>query len=154
MRCLAVLFGLVLLSNACKEKNPDQGYTAIPERHISREININDPEYSELHHPGGYIYLDNEGFRGLIVIRTMGDEFKALERACPSAPEKDCAKATVIRNGFTIQCGEYVDSQFQSCTPSRFSLDGSYLEGPATQDLKEYSIHVDGDYLSISNSRF
>ena len=136
---------------ACEEKNPSGGYALIPDVHISREINIKEPQYSDLNYAGGYVYL-NEGFRGVIVVQTFENKFKALDRACPSAPKKTCAKATVDSSGLFIGCGQYNDSQWVACTNSKFDLDGSVMQGPADRPLKSYHIQRDGNYLRITNA--
>ena len=146
---LTGLIAIVMLA-ACEEKNPDEGYALIPDVHISREINIKQPEYDDLNHPGGYVYLD-EGFRGVIVVQTYENRFKALERACPSAPKKTCARATVDSSRLFIGCGNYADSQWQECTQSKFNLDGSVMEGPADRPMKSYHLQKDGDFLLITN---
>ncbi len=136
---------------SCENNDSGAGYTLIPERYISREINIKQPEYSDLNHPGGFVYL-NEGYRGVVVVYTNEYEYKAFERACPFKPDKSCATISMHRSRLYMACGEYVDSQWKACIPSKYNLDGSVLEGPSDQPLKSYNISKNGSVLRITNS--
>lgn len=148
---LTLFLGLGFHILGCENNDQGAGYTLIPERYISREINIKQPEYSDLNHPGGFVYL-NEGYRGVVVIYTNNYEYKAFERACPFKPDKSCATIAMHPSRLYLACGEYVDSQWQKCIATRYNLDGSVLQGPSDQPLKSYNITKNGSVLRITNS--
>lgn len=147
-----VLLLLTVLLSRCETQNPDAGYALIPERHIDRQINIKQPEFSELNHPGGFIYLD-EGYRGVIVVHTNNNQYEAFERACPYKPDKDCAQISMHPSRLYLGCGKKVDSQWQECIPTKYNLDGSVMEGPSDRSLKSYNIDRNGNFLRITNER-
>lgn len=135
----------------CDNKNANEGFNLIPDVRVSRSLNIRQPNYSDLSQPGGHVYLPNEGYRGILVVRNFDNEFHAFDRACPTAPDRDCAKLTMHESNLFIGCGQYVDSQWQPCTPSQYNLDGSIKTGPSDQEPKAYSITQEGSNLRIFN---
>lgn len=150
-----VFFGAALLLAVtligCDSKNTNPGFNLIPDVRVSRTLNIRQPIFSDLSQPGGFVYLPNEGYKGILVIRTFDNKFHAFDRACPTAPDRDCSKLTVRRSNLFIGCGEYVDSQWQACTPAQYNLDGTIKTGPTDQQPKSYSITREGNNLRIFN---
>ncbi len=144
---LASLLGVA----GCDNQNSSPGFNLIPDVHVSRNLNIRQPIYSDLSQPGGHVYLPNEGYRGIVVVRTFNNEFHAFDRACPTAPDKDCSKLTVHQSNLFMGCGQYVDSQWQPCTPSQYNLDGTIKSGPTDQQPKSYAITRQGSNLQIFN---
>ena len=153
MRYLAFFAGLVLLIGGCDNQNSSAGYNLIPDVRISRDINIRQPAYNDLSQPGGYVYLPNEGYRGVLVVHTYNQEYFAFDRACPTAPDDTAAKLTVHRSNLFMGCGKYVDSQWQPSTNSQYNLDGTVKTGPSDQQPKSYTLNKRGNYLRISNRR-
>lgn len=147
--CFTILAFAVLLG--CEEQNSTTGYRLIPDVRISREINIRQPAYSDLSQPGGYVYLPNEGYRGILVLQSYQQEYYAFDRACPTAPDEDCGELTVHRSRLFIGCGQYQDSTWEPCTPNQYNLDGSIKSGPSDQRPKSYQIRKDGSTLRINN---
>ncbi len=143
---------LFLAFSTCEDKNAGNGYVVIPEKHISREINIKQPEYSDLNNPGGHVYLNNEGYRGVIVLQTYDNTFKAFERACPYKPDKPCATISMHPSRLYLGCGKVVDTQWNACISSKYNLDGSVMEGPTDRPLKSYHLQKNGDHLRITNA--
>lgn len=151
MRLFIALAGLMLSLYGCDNQNSNTGYNLIPDVNISREINIRQPAYSDLSQPGGYLYLPNEGYRGLLVLQSYDQEFYAFDRACPTAPDHDSARLTMHRSNLFLGCGMYVDSQWQPVNNTQYNLDGSIKSGPTDQEPKSYQIIKRGSNLRITN---
>lgn len=148
---LAFVLGFAVGLTGCDSKNATEGFNLIPDVRVRRSLNIRQPIYSDLSQPGGHVYLPNEGYRGIIVVRSFNNKFYAFDRACPTAPERDCAKLTMHKSNLFMGCGQYVDSQWQPCTPSQYNLDGTIKTGPSDQQPKSYSITREGNTLRIFN---
>lgn len=83
---------------------------------------------------GGVIYAGQK----VVVTQPTADNFKAFTAVCPHA---GCAVSTVDKSAGAILC---------PCHGSRFSLtDGSVLNGPATEPLKEQNVTVTGGMLKL-----
>lgn len=119
--------GLLCLfnSSACK-KSDDR----IPTVAVDEYLNLNLPEYFNLSAINNWVYHNSAGNRGIIVIRKSPTEFAAYERTCTFDPNVTTAIVEGIQNdifGIDSTCG------------SKFSLlDGSIVNGPATQALMQY----------------
>src|SRR5687768_17154509 len=95
-------FALVLFSCAKENDHPN-----IPIVGVNRQINLNDPLYSDLKIMGGHIYLNQEGARGLLIVHDYFDTFHAIERTCTYKSQDACAKVTLEKNRTFIRCGIY-----------------------------------------------
>lgn len=90
-----------------------------------------------------WIYVNDQGYRGIIVYRYDQNTFLAYERTCPYDPEKSCA---------VVEADESSITAVDSCCMSRFLLtDGSPFAGPATLPLKQYQTIYDGNILRVYN---
>lgn len=147
------LFTLVLLFifNACKDEGSGPYAPYIPDVAISREININEPLYSDLGNPGGFIYLNDEGYRGVIVYHDYNDNFRSYDRACTYHPDEKCAMVAVDPTGSYMRCGKLVDGKWQDCCGSLYDMSGQVFQGPATRDLKQYYTHKENNTVFITN---
>ncbi len=143
--------GVIVGLTGCDSKNTTGGFNLIPDIRVRRSLNIRQPIYSDLSQPGGHVYLPNEGYRGIVVVRSFNNKFHAYDRACPTAPDRDCAKLTMHESNLFMGCGQYVDSQWQPCTPNQYNLDGTIKTGPTDQQPKSYSITREGNDLRIFN---
>ena len=140
---LALIFG-------CNKNNQDR--PLIPYTPINRQININDPLYSDLKIIGGHVYLHNDGARGVIVVHDYFDNIIALERNCPYNSSDECSRVTVEKNRATIRCGQYDGTgEWIACCNSKFNLEGLLLEGPSQYSLLKYNVSRSGDILLITN---
>lgn len=136
----------IFLSNC----NPDnqKPYANIPDVFINYDLNLNLPQFSNLTHPGGFVYIDNEGYKGIIVYHKLDDNYVAIERTCTYQPLEDCSKIYVDDSGLYLRCGE----NDGDCCESKFEMDGTVLHEPAIYPLKTYNVLQHGDFLSITNS--
>lgn len=141
---------IVSVALSCKKNDP--GYEhPVPPVTVNRQINMDNALYTKLNTPGGFVYLDDEGYKGIIVTRDFADNFHAVDRACPYHPDEACAKATVEKSGISILCGSYNGTDFTACCSSRYGLDGSLQEGPSQHPLRAYYVSRNGSILTISN---
>jgi len=122
-----LLFG----STACKK---DKNNGNIPNVTVNLSLPLALPEYAPLNSVGNSIEIQG-GYKGILVYHRFQNEYIAFELACTYDPleanaivEKD--SSNVI--GVDYHCG------------SRFYLtDGSVLQGPANQSLKQYQTEYD-----------
>jgi len=142
---MALLSIFVIMFSHC---NNDSDYAQIPNVYVNYDINLNLPQYSDLTNYGGYVYIDNEGYKGLIIYHSLSDEYMALERTCTFEPLKDCSVIYVDSSGIMLRCGQ----KDGDCCDSKFEMDGSIISGPALYPLKKYYVSRNGDILTISNS--
>jgi Rieske Fe-S protein len=123
----------------------------VPYVTVNYTLNMNDPLYINLNNQGGFVYLDNVGYKGIIVVHDFADNFWALDRTCPYHVDATCAKVVVSSSGLNILCGSYKGSTFTSCCGSKYALDGSVMNGPATIPLKRYNCAVSSSVVTITN---
>jgi Rieske Fe-S protein len=90
---------------------------------------------SEIPEGGGAIFDD----AGIVVTQPEAGEFKGFTNICT---HRQCPVASVDAGAGTIDC---------NCHGSKYSIvDGSVVNGPATQPLAEKAITVDGDSISLA----
>ncbi|MCX6352102.1 MAG: hypothetical protein NTX03_09605 [Bacteroidetes bacterium] len=145
---------IIFLAGAisCKKSALDAtSNDVIPQVNVNFQVDINNPIYSKLTVDGGYVYVDGEGARGIILVHDFSGEYFALERNCPYQPSHSCAQVTVEKSGVSIKCGSYKGSDFTACCGSQFKLNGDLLQGPSKYSLKQYTVTKNGSLLSVTN---
>jgi Rieske Fe-S protein len=150
LRNLFPILILISLFSSCAKENT-QANNPVPYVTVNRQINIDNPQYIQLNQPGGYVYLDGEGYKGIVVIRDYADQFLAFDRACTYHPGAACAKLIMDKSALNLICGHYDGNDFEPCCDSKFSTQGAVNNGPATYPLKQYYVSQSGSVLSISN---
>ena len=141
--------GLVSASliSACGSKSDAQ--PQIPYAPVNLSLSLAAQEYAALRFDNGAVTIPakgpagNGGVKGVIVVRQSAGIFLAFERNCPYQPYDACATVSLDRNS----------KQFMrdSCCTSQFDLKGQVTGGPAPLPLKQYSVSVQGNLLSITN---
>lgn len=132
-------------------KNSTTATNTIPVVSVYHQLNLTDPLYTKLNFPNGYVILDGDGVKGILVTNS-GGQIYALERDCPYNPNDACAQVSIETSGNTIRCGKYdTNKKWVSCCDSRFTMDGTLLSGPAKYSLKRYSVMNDGTTVTITN---
>lgn len=128
----------LLFISSCGKDEKQQGI--IPNVYVNFELypnSINPIPVST------WIYVNDQGYRGIIIYRYDQNTFLAYERCCPYDPEKECA---------VVEADESSITAVDSCCMSRFLLtDGSPFAGPATLPLKQYQTVYDGNVLRVYN---
>ncbi len=145
-----LLFFTVLLFTGCVKDNT-QANNPVPYVTVNRDLNIDNPQFIKLNQPGGFVYLDGEGFRGIVVIRDYSDQFLAFDRACTYHPDAACAQLIMDKSGLNLLCGKFEGTDFKACCESKFSTNGSVNNGPATFPLRQYHVTKSGSLLSVRN---
>lgn len=134
-----MLLGLLWISG-CKSDVPEN---PIPYVFVYEELNLNDLRLQELQQANGFIYLDDAGYKGIIVHSDGSGNYRAFDRACPYHPQEPCALVSMHSSGFYME---------ENCCGSTFDLSGAPTRGPAKSFLRGYNTFIDGNYLIISSN--
>jgi|TARA_B100000959_G_scaffold256039_1_gene288886 hypothetical protein len=135
IKTLSVCF---LLFFACQK---EEDY--IQDVFVDYGLNLTLPQYSDLQTIGNYVFIPNEGVKGIIVYHQDFDTYKSYDRSCTYNPSENCAIIDSINSTIAI-C---------TCCDSKFLLDqnGETIDGPALLSLKQYKNTLSGDFLHIYN---
>jgi hypothetical protein len=141
-----------LIFSSCRN---DDGINAnrdfFPPVQVYASINILFPQFADLNSPLGFAYIP-EGYRGIVIHRTLDDRFVAFDRTCSFNTQNDCAFVSMDSSRMFLRCGQY-DPDFKACCSSRFFADnGTVSGGDARIPLKQYFVQVQGTTLIITNS--
>lgn len=152
MNKLKLIFCVVAFCFACK-KNSNNNTAFFPDVQVDTYVDLNLPPYNtELALPQSYVYLDNVGYRGIVLYRTINDEFVAFDRTCPYKTSDNCAYVSVDSSNFYYTCGQF-SPNWKPCCNSQFDVRmGAVTRGPAERSLKQYFISRNGSTLHISNT--
>ena len=110
--------------------NPTQTPTP-PAQPVNFNLDLTLPANSALNSPGGYVYSN-----GVIVAKTAAGTFIAVSQAC-------------THQGTSVQ---YVNDKNQFYCPnhgSNFKDTGAVINGPANVPLKQYTVTVAGNILTV-----
>lgn len=136
IRILAVTIFLLMVVPGCENDNQP----LIPYVYVNLQLY---PDTMDFIPVGGYIYKDNEGYRGLVIFRLLPDEFAVYERCCPYDPDKTGARITADPSNTTCTC--------PVCGSKFILYDGSPYGGPSPYSLMQYRWDYDGEVLRIYN---
>jgi Rieske Fe-S protein len=95
--------------------------------------------------PGGSLFKDGYGVKGLIIYRDFDNNYYVYDRACTFEKDFSCKVNKYETWENIMEC---------PCCKSRFAiLEGSAYpnNGPATYPLRQYKAFIDGDFLKIVN---
>ena len=112
-------------------------YTAFP------DINIILSNYPVLLSDNSYIYIDDGGFRGLILYRKSATVFYAFERNCSFQPLDACATVEVHSSTLYME---------DPCCKSIFNFEGNRTSGPAWRPLNQYVTIVNLNTVTITDT--
>ena len=136
LRTLIVIILLFLVVPGCKKDNQTQ----IPYVYVNLQLYPDSMDYIP---EGGFRYVDNVGYRGIVIYRLLHEQFMVYERCCPYDPEKTNAKIIVDPSRSTCT---------DSVCKSKFILyDGTPYGGPSPYSLMTYRWSYDGEILQIYN---
>ncbi len=133
-----IIYSLSL--TACEEETPR---TAVPLVPVEFTINLTLQEYMPLLMVGGYVYIEHEGYKGIIIYKEGNDRYRAIERTCTYQPRNPCEIVSVDDSGFFL---------IDSCCGSTFDFQGNPTGDPAKQPLLMYNTYLDGHFLTITNT--
>ena len=129
---------LVLTLAACGKQG-----NVVPNVTVNFQLQLGNPQYSQLRSVGNAILIDNKGVAGVVVANTVYG-YTAYDRCSAYEPEKRCA-VTIDAGALTVT---------DPCSGSKWLLqDGTPVKAPAVRSLKAYNVYIDPsrNYLTISN---
>ncbi len=145
MRYFGILVFLVVLLSC--DSDPTNRNPFLQEIGFRIDLDLNLPLYSPLTNTGNAVFVGNPGvgLRGVFVINTGFNTFRAFEASCPNIAPSSCS--TLELNGQTAIC---------PCNDNEFSLfTGQLLNAPDDGsrffNLLEYQARFSGNTVSISN---
>ena len=138
---------MLALLTVCCDSDSGQRNPYLREVGFRFEINLNLPLYSPLNTIGNPVYIENSGvgIRGVYVMNTGFDIFRAFEASCPNHAPNSCS--TTALDGQNARCG---------CEDYEYSLfTGQMLnrpdDGNRYYDMLEYRASLSGSTVTISN---
>ena len=145
LRSLRWLLPALLL--LCCESDSGQRNPYLSEVGFLFEINLNLPLYSPLTTVGNPVYIGNTGvgIRGVFVMNTGFDIFRAFEASCPNHAPNSCSTTELTGQNAICGCEEYEYSLFTGQLLNRPD------DGERYYDMLEYRANFNGSTLVISN---
>ncbi|MCK3683335.1 Rieske (2Fe-2S) protein [Maribellus sp. YY47] len=127
----SILLASPMLFNACS-KDEDMGNNNDPGGSSPITVDLTASAYAALGTVGGYAYKGN-----IMVFRTGENNYLALSKICT---HQGCDVTYSHADG-NVPC---------PCHGSKYTTAGVVINGPATANLKKYSVSKNGDVLTIS----
>lgn len=138
--------------SGCKNQNND----VIPDVYVNFQIDLlYDIEFRDLNAIGNHVIVtsgtNNWGSRaagydnnGIIVYRSLMDEFNAYDRTCPYDYAKD-RSSVKVNVDFTVAVCPRCSTNYA------LSAFGTAVSGPGKYPLKNYNTSFDGRFISVWN---
>ncbi|MFT6370652.1 MAG: nitrite reductase/ring-hydroxylating ferredoxin subunit [Maribacter sp.] len=142
------IFLLVLLGIFCScESERTNRNPFLQEVGFRFEVNLNLPLYSPLTNTGTAVLIrqDGVGTRGVFVINTGFNQYRAFEASCPNHAANDCSTMNFIGQVATCTCEDYEYSLFTGQQLNRPN------DGNRYYDMLEYRANFSGTSVRISN---
>ena len=118
----------------------------VPYVYVNVQLYPDMPSHMALKTPGNYLYIDKQGYKGIVVACTGPDEWVAFDRACPHHPRTNDAILSVDSTGLYLEC---------PVCGSKFNLnDGNIVSGPSKYTPLQYTTDYQGSVLYIYNSYY
>ena len=144
LRILSVLVLLLMLScdNDTGNRNP-----FLQELGFRFDMNMNLPLYSPLTNLGNAVYIDSPGIgnRGIFVIKSNFDQYRAFEASCPNHIANDCSTMSLDGQVVTCACEDYQYSLFTGQLLNRPD------DGKRYYDMLEYRATQSGNIVVVTN---
>ena len=139
-------FLILLLFLAC-DNDRGQRNPFLQEIGFRFELNLNLPLYSPLTNPGNPVYVNSQGLgtRGVFVINTGFDVFRAFEASCPNHAPNSCSTMTGEGQSAICSCEDFEYSLFTGQQLNRPD------DGNRYYDMLEYTASQSGSSVVISN---
>lgn len=141
LRILLFVF-LVSCSNDQTNRNP-----FLQEIGFRFDANLNLPLYSPLTNTGSAVLVQSGGIgtRGVFIINTGFNQFRAFEASCPNHAPNTCSTMTLDGQVATCACEDYEYSLFTGQQLNRPD------DGNRYYDMLEYRATFNGNIVSITN---
>lgn len=134
-----ISFFLLTIIPCCKKEE------RIPVVPVYFYINLDGATSGNIKVPGNYLYIDGEGYGGIVLYCAYIDEYIAYDRNCTYNPSNEKAILDVDSTKSFLEC--------RDCG-SKFRIqDGIPSEGPAKYSLIRYSTSLNNSILTIYNSQ-
>ncbi len=145
MRHFWVVLTLCLMISCSKDRATRNPY--LQEIGFRFDVNLNLPLYSPLTNPGNAIFISSQGVgtKGVFVINTGFNVFRAFEASCPNHAPNDCSTMALDGQNALCACEEYEYSLFTGQQLNRPD------DGQRYFDMLEYTASSSGNVVSISN---
>lgn len=143
-RLLGILF-LIILSSCSSDRTNRNPY--LQEISFRFDANLNLPLYSPLTNTGSAVYIQSEdvGTRGVFIINTGFNQFRAFEASCPNHAPNTCSTMSLNGQVVTCSCERYEYSLFTGQMLNRPEDDNRYY------DMLEYRATFSGNSVIVSN---
>ena len=122
--------GLIVFS--CLGGCEKEGNVPAAPTNVNLNVDLTATANAALLQPGGYIYLD-----GIIIAKTMNGGYLAVSQAC-------------THQGATVTYQSGTNKFYCSSHGSLFNANGAVANGPASTSLKQYTVTVNGNNLTIT----
>jgi nitrite reductase/ring-hydroxylating ferredoxin subunit len=131
---------LAILILSCHKDNVINNNPYLPNYSFSTDINTNLPAYNQLQFVSNPILITNAGvgIKGIIVMKTGVNDYRAYEASCPNQYPSACSQLTI--NGINAKC---------PCDNNEYSLYTGL--GAGQYPLKAYRVEVSGANLRVYN---
>lgn len=141
LNCL-FLFLVFACSNDRTNRNP-----YLQEINFRFDANLNLPLYSPLTNTGSAVLVTSEGAgtRGVFIINTGFEQFRAFEASCPNHAPNTCSTMTLSGQVATCSCEGYQYSLFTGQLLNRPD------DGNRYYDMLEYRTTLSGTTVIVSN---
>lgn len=145
MRHLKLLFIITLILGCSSDRGTRNPY--LQEVGFRFDINLNLPLYSPLTNTGNAIYIGTQGVgtRGVFVINTGFNIFRAFEASCPNHAPNSCSTMELDSQIAVCSCENYEYSLFTGQQLNRPD------DGNRYYDMLEYRATQSGNTVLISN---
>ncbi len=145
MKRISLLMVIGILCSCDSERTNRNPY--LQEIGFRFELNLRLPLYSPLTNTGTAVLVrsDGVGTRGVFVINTGFNQFRAFEASCPNHVPNDCSTMGFSGQVATCSCEDYEYSLF---TGQQFNRPD---DGNRYYDMLEYRATFGGETVSISN---
>ena len=145
MRRLWFLFLMASMLNCSNDRGTRNPF--LQEIGFRFDVNLNLPLYSPLTNPGNAIYIGTQGVgtRGVFVMNTGFDIFRAFEASCPNHAPNSCSTMVLDGQNAICPCEDFEYSLFTGQQLNRPD------DGKRYYDMLEYRATQSGNSVVISN---
>lgn len=134
--------GLLACSSDSGRRNP-----FLQEVGFRTDLNLNLPLYSPLTNPGNAVYVGGQGIgiRGIFVINTGFDTYRAFEATCPNHQPNSCSTMDLNSQVIVCNCEDFEYSAFTGQQLNRPD------DGMPYYDMLEYRARLSGNTVIVTN---
>ncbi len=141
-RFLVLILAITILSCRGNDDDNNNNCRFLLNVNVNYTANLSLPQFLDLQSVQNPVPVPGEGNGGLIIMRTIGDNFVAWDRADPSHAQQSCSIMTLQGTQVTCNCDD--ENQYDLNT-------GLPLTQGLSCGLKAYRVEQSGNLLFISN---